>query len=233
LLRCPLSEVFDRRARKALQDAGVKVATGVAALALHPGVPVRVAVSNGPAEGFDKVVLALPLKRMQALLPDARLPAAPREGAIAGLLLRFARPVMDELFFTAAEGAVQHVFNKTAIWRQEPKDGSQVVELVLSAAEREVKLGAERVAAELLPELARLLPRVRTTALLAKRLLVHGTATFRVVPGGEAHRLPRVRPEVPGVIFAGDFAATGWPSTMESAARAGETAAQFLVTSSR
>src|SRR5206468_7066315 len=37
-----------------------------------------------------------------------------------------------------------------------PGDG-QVIELVISAAEREVKLGVEKVAAELLPELAKLL----------------------------------------------------------------------------
>jgi zeta-carotene desaturase len=229
LLRCPLSAVFDRLAHRALQDAGVKIHTGIEARELQPGAQLRVAIRNGPAAEFDRIVLALPLKRMKTLLPNAHLPPPPQEGAIAGLLLRFARPVMDELFFTAADGAVQHVFNKTAIWHQEPKDGSQIIELVLSAAEREVKLGAQRVTAELLPELGRLLPRVRQTGLLAKRLLVHGTATFRVVPGGEAQRLPLVQTSVPGVVFAGDYAGTGWPSTMESAVRAGEAAAQFLL----
>ena len=67
---------------------------------------------------FDRVVLAVPLKRMRALLPGAPLPASPQEGAIAGLLLRFAGPVMDEVFFTAVGSPVQIVFNKSAI-RQE------------------------------------------------------------------------------------------------------------------
>src|SRR5262249_45103716 len=77
---------------------------------------------------------------------------------------------------------VQHVFNKSLIWGQATPDGPQVVELVISAAEREVRLGVERVAAELLPELAKLLPRVRRTPLLAKRLLGPGTATCRRPP---------------------------------------------------
>jgi uncharacterized protein with NAD-binding domain and iron-sulfur cluster len=104
-----------------------------------------------------------------------------------------------------------------------------VIELVISAAEREVRLGAERVAAELLPELAKLLPRVRETPLLAKRLLVHATATFRVPPGGEAKRLPMTRAELPNVLFAGDYAGTGWPSTMESATRAGQAVAERIL----
>jgi zeta-carotene desaturase len=65
---------------------------------------------------------------------------------------------------------------------------------------------------------------------LAARLLVHGAATFGVPPGGEARRLPPVRSEYPGIVFAGDQAATGWPSTMESAARAGATAALAVLT---
>jgi squalene-associated FAD-dependent desaturase len=217
-LRRPLSAVFDRHARQTLEAAGADVQTGRAVL---PGSDVLGA--------YDKTILAMPLKRARVLLPDAGLPSPPEEGAIAGLLLRFARPVMDELFFSAAQGPIQIVFNKSAIWDRHEPDGSQVVEVVISAAEREAKLGVESVAAELLPELAKLLPRVRQTPLLAKRLLVHATATFRVKPGGESRRLPSTRPGLKNVFFAGDYAATGWPSTMESAARAGQAAAMAIL----
>jgi squalene-associated FAD-dependent desaturase len=226
LCRRPLSAIFDRHARMVLQQAGVEVRTGQAVHAVRPGTPVTV---RGDGEGaYDKVVLALPLKRMQALVTDGKLPPPPQEGAIAGLLLRFAAPVMDELFFAAVGSPVQIVFNKSAIWGR-AEDGSQTIELVISAAEREVKLGVERVAAELLPELAKLLPRMGQTPLLNKRLLVHATATFRVPPGGEVRRLTLTRPGWANVLFAGDYAATGWPSTMESAARAGQIAAQAIL----
>src|SRR5262249_29140193 len=102
-------------------------------------------------------------------------------------------------------------------------------ELVISAAEREVRLGVERVASELLPHLGRLLTAVRRTPLLARRLLIHGTATFRVKPGGDAGRLPLTRERLPHVVFAGDYAATGLPSTMESAVRAARAAAHFIL----
>jgi hydroxysqualene dehydroxylase len=228
LLRRPLSEVFDRRARQVLREAGVDVQIGVNVSAVVPGTPVVVHSGTGPPRPFDKVILALPLKRMRSFLPGVGLPEPPEEGAIAGLLLRFAGTVMDELFFTAVGSPVQIVFNKSAVWGQQAADGSQVIECVLSAAEREVRLGVERVAAELLPELAKLLPRVVKTPLLDKRLLVHATATFRVTPGGEARRLPVTQAGVANVVFAGDYAATGWPSTMEGAARAGQAAAEVL-----
>jgi squalene-associated FAD-dependent desaturase len=229
LLRRPLSEVFDRRARQVLREAGVDVQTGVHVTSVVPATSVVVHSGTGPPRTFDKVILALPLKRMRALLPEAGLPEPPEEGAIAGLLLRFAGPVMDELFFTAVGSPVQIVFNKSAVWGRQAADGSQVIECVLSAAEREVRLGVERVAAELLPELSKLLPRVAETSVLDKRLLVHATATFRVTPGGEGKRLPINRADLTNVVFAGDYAATGWPSTMEGAIRAGQSAAEFVL----
>jgi squalene-associated FAD-dependent desaturase len=229
LLRRPLSAVFDRQARAVLAEAGVDVRTGTVVRAVHPGTPPAVVV-DGMTHGPGRVVLALPLRRMRGLLPDSeRLPEPPPEGAIAGLLLKFARPVLDELFFMALDSPVQIVFNKTAIWTGGAgADEPQLVEVVISVARREARLGVEAVAAELLPELAKLLPRVAGTPLLATRLLVHGTATFGV-PAGGSPRLPPELPEYPGIIVAGDQAATGWPSTMESAARAGETAAQIII----
>jgi squalene-associated FAD-dependent desaturase len=229
LLRRPLSAVFDRLARQVLQAAGAAVCTGEAVTAIEPGTPVRLRTSTGQTREFDRVILALPLKRLRGLVPEVGLPPPPEEGAIAGLLLRFARPVMDDLFFTAVGSCLQHVFNKTAIWGQTPEDGSQVIELVLSAAEREVKLGVERFCAETLPALTRHLPAVGRVPLLARRMLVHATATFRVTPGGEARRLPLSWPGLPNVILAGDYAATGLPSTMESAAVAGQAAAELVL----
>ncbi|MSQ93486.1 MAG: FAD-dependent oxidoreductase [Gemmataceae bacterium] len=246
--RRPLSEVLDRHARQVLTGAGVEVLTGAIVNELRAGSPVLLRAADGQPREFDRVILATPLNRIRGLLPDQPLPAPLAQGAIAGLLLRYAAPVMDEFFFTAVGSPVQIVFNKSAIWARNQESGvrgqgsggadssltpdsclltpGQVIELVISAAEREVKLGVEKVAAELLPELAKLLPRVKETPLLAKRLLVHATATFRVSPGADANRLPMALPFLENVFFAGDHTATGWPSTMESATRAGLGAAQ-------
>src|SRR5262249_9705417 len=153
-------------------NAGVEVRWGAMVSRVVPGSPVQVHCGS-QAEDFDRVVMALPLRYLRSLLPGVSFPETPEEGAIAGLLLKFARPVMEEMFFTAVGSPVQHVFNKTMIWQQPPADGSQLVELVLSAAEREVKLGVEQLSVELLPALGQLLPAVRDTPVLARRMLVH------------------------------------------------------------
>jgi squalene-associated FAD-dependent desaturase len=228
-LRRPLSAVFDRHAGAVLAAAGVEVRTGAAVRGVRPGSP-PVVVSE-EERTYENVVLALPLKYQRTLLAGSPpLPDPPPDGPIAGLLLRFARPVMEELFFMALDSPVQIVFNKTAIWHcSAAADAPQMVEVVISGAGREARLGVGRMTAELLPELAKLLPRARETPVSAARLLVHGAATFGVPPGRESSRLPAVSPEYPGIVFAGDQAATGWPSTMESAARAGAAAARAVL----
>jgi len=52
-------------------------------------------------------------------------------------------------------------------------------------------------------------------------------ATFAVPPGVDAFRAPAVSPW-PNCCLAGDWTDTGWPSTMESAARSGHLAAAAL-----
>ncbi len=54
-------------------------------------------------------------------------------------------------------------------------------------------------------------------------------ATFTVPPGIDAFRPTSVSPW-PNCVLAGDWTATGWPSTMESAARSGHLAAEAVCT---
>jgi squalene-associated FAD-dependent desaturase len=226
--RRPLSAIFDRLARETLQAAGVTVRTGIAVSHVEPGPSARVRFL-GDVQTFDRVILALPRQRQRSLLAGIALSETRGTGAIAGLLLKFARPVMGGMFFLGLDSPIQIVFNKTAIWERAGEDGAQLIELVFSGASREVKMGVEAVTAEYLPELAKLLPAVTTTALLARRLVKHGTATFAVPQGGEKTRLRTTLQGCPNTFFAGDEAATGWPSTMESATRAGEAAAQTVL----
>ena len=52
-------------------------------------------------------------------------------------------------------------------------------------------------------------------------------ATFGVPPGIDASRPSAVSPW-PSLFLAGDWVRTGWPSTMESAARSGHLAAEAV-----
>ena len=58
-------------------------------------------------------------------------------------------------------------------------------------------------------------------------MLKEARATFSVTPGLDAFRPPQTTPW-PRLYVAGDWTATGWPSTMEGAIRSGRLAAGAL-----
>ena len=61
---------------------------------------------------------------------------------------------------------------------------------------------------------------MRQARLLKSAVLKEARATFSVTPGLDAFRPPQTTP-YPRLYVAGDWTATGWPSTMESAVRSG------------
>jgi uncharacterized protein with NAD-binding domain and iron-sulfur cluster len=76
-----------------------------------------------------------------------------------------------------------------------------------------------------LPELERLLPRVRGARVLRFHVTCERAATFHQVPGTRRLR-PGPRTALPGLYLAGAWTDTGWPATMESAVRSGLAAAR-------
>jgi zeta-carotene desaturase len=75
--------------------------------------------------------------------------------------------------------------------------------------------------------LAEFFPRVKEAKLEKVVLVKEVRATFGVPPGIDAARPTAVSPW-PNCFLAGDWTATGWPSTMESAARSGHLAAEAV-----
>lgn len=230
-VRVPLGAIFDRRARVALAEAGVRVRAGCIVRAVAPGRPARVDWRNpdGTRESaeFSAVILAVPAGAAAGICPGFfTAPPPPPDAAIAGLLVKFPRPVMDEPFIAALDSPIQWVFNKSLLRGE--TGPAQTLEIVISGAGRECAAGGAAVTAELLPALRALFPAAAGADVLATRFIAHRAATFTMPPGGEANR-PAIREIAPGLFPAGDHAATGWPSTMESAVRAGALAARALL----
>jgi uncharacterized protein with NAD-binding domain and iron-sulfur cluster len=78
-----------------------------------------------------------------------------------------------------------------------------------------------------LRELALFFPRMQQARLLKAAVVKEVRATYSIVPGLDDAR-PAAESGWPGLILAGDWTATGWPSTMESAARSGYLAAEAV-----
>jgi uncharacterized protein with NAD-binding domain and iron-sulfur cluster len=98
----------------------------------------------------------------------------------------------------------------------------------LSAADDLVDLPTAKVRERLLPELIALLPEARDARILDFFVTRERHATFRPSPGTASLRPPATT-TARGLFLAGAWTATGWPATMEGAARSGTAAATALL----
>jgi zeta-carotene desaturase len=145
---------------------------------------------------------------------------------ITGIHLWFDRPVMDVDHVTVFGRTIQWVFNKSAVASGNAGSaGHQYIQLVISASRSLMTLRREEILELALRELAEILPRSKE-AQLQKAVVVKETkATLSFPPGLDGQR---PGPDTPfaNLFLAGDWTATGWPPTMESAVRSGYRAAE-------
>jgi len=101
------------------------------------------------------------------------------------------------------------------------------LELVVSASREFATLSREEALKRATNQLAEFFPEVKKATLVKSALIKEMRATFGVPPGIDAARPDAIAPW-PNCFLAGDWVSTGWPSTMESAARSGHLAAEAL-----
>ncbi|MGA2349688.1 MAG: hydroxysqualene dehydroxylase HpnE [Terracidiphilus sp.] len=182
----------------------------------------------------DFVVLALPFEATQKLLPH--LPA--EEGAeklarqierhehwpICSVHLWFDREVTSFEHAVLLDREIHWMYNQSKL---QPGRGGHYIELVVSATRAFAALPREAAIAQALAELAEFFPAVKDAKVLKSALVKEMHATFGVPPGIDSAR-PTAASSWPNLFLAGDWTSTGWPSTMESAARSGHLAAEAL-----
>jgi zeta-carotene desaturase len=182
----------------------------------------------------DFVILALPFEAAAQLLPH--LPAA--EGAaeltrqiachehwpICSVHLWFDREITELEHAVLLDREIHWMFNRS---RLQTGRGGHYIELVVSATRAFAALPREQAIRQAVAELAEFFPRVKEAKLEKVALVKEVWATFGVPPGIDAAR-PESASPWPNLFLAGDWTATGWPSTMESAARSGHLAAEAV-----
>jgi squalene-associated FAD-dependent desaturase len=185
------------------------------------------------------IVIALPFEAMQKLLPH--LPPAPRgeelerkverfeHWPICSVHLWFDRQITDLPHAVLLDREIHWMYNKSVLqpWR---KTQGSYLELVQSASRPFAALERQQAIDQALSELAEFFPTVKDARLEKAVLIKEVRATFGVPPGIDEIRPPTASPW-PNCILAGDWISTGWPSTMESAARSGHLAADALCVS--
>ena len=100
----------------------------------------------------------------------------------------------------------------------------QYLAISLSAADEYVDVPAAMLREQFVPALAELFPAAREAQVTEFFVTRERRATFRQGPG-TARLRPPAATNLPGLVLAGAWTATGWPDTMESAVRSGLAAA--------
>jgi zeta-carotene desaturase len=184
----------------------------------------------------DFLVLALPFEAMLKVLEH--LP--PAEGAeeltrqierhvhwpLCSVHLWFDREITELEHAVLLDREIHWMYNQS---RLQTGRGGHYIELVVSASRSFAELTREQAIELAMKELAEFFPRVKEAKLEKAALVKEVRATFGVPPGIDAARPSSASPW-PNLFLAGDWMATGWPSTMESAARSGHLAAEAVCT---
>ncbi|MEK7248596.1 MAG: hydroxysqualene dehydroxylase HpnE, partial [Chloroflexota bacterium] len=225
-----LSELLGEAARSYIESRGgdVWLGEGVASVEVESGRVSRVLTDSGELTA-DAYVLALPSESVLEVLPTTlrgdpffsrieRLTTSP----IVNVHLWYDRPVWDRSFAAFLNTPVQWVFNKSKLWGQ-GGDG-QYLDISLSGADQFVDMPSGDILQLFTKEMFALLPATRGADLKRALVVKQRDATFAGVPGVRRLRPTQATP-IPNLFLAGDWTATGWPATMESAVRSGLLAA--------
>ncbi len=234
--RVPLGRLY-ARVETILRDAGGELRLRTAARALaFDGARITGVVCGDGVVGAQAVIAAVPPGRLARLCSDT-LRARDRRLAnlegfafspILGVHLAMRRRVLDVANLALPGRAVHWLFAHHA---PEGADFTQRIEAVVSAADDWIGLSEAEVRARVVDDLAWAVPGVTDADVLWSRPVLEKRATFASSPGIDAIR-PRARVEagdlaggVANLFIAGEWTDTGWPSTMEGAARSGFAAA--------
>jgi zeta-carotene desaturase len=182
----------------------------------------------------DFLILALSFEATAKLLP--LMPTAKGSAKLAAQVERFEHwPICSvHLWFDREITELEHavLLDREIHWmynqsRLQTGRGGYYIELVISDSRSFAALERKAAIDLALAELGDFFPRVKEAKLEKVALVKEMRATFGVHPGIDAARPTALSPW-PNCFLAGDWVATGWPSTMESAARSGHLAAEAL-----
>jgi zeta-carotene desaturase len=239
--RVPLARLYDA-AEEIIARAGgeLRLRTSAKALAFD-GARITGVVCDDGVVGAQAVISAVPPDRLAKLSSDT-LRAHDKRLAhleefafspILGVHLAMKRRVMGTANLALPGRATHWLFahDGTGAGAGAADGFVQRIEAVVSAADAWIGLSEEEITARVLADIAWAIPGVTREDLAWSRPVLEKRATFASTPGIDAIR-PRARVEaedltggVANLFLAGEWTDTGWPSTMEGAARSGFAAA--------
>jgi squalene-associated FAD-dependent desaturase len=200
-------------------------------LHVEDGRVTGITLQSGEEAQADCYVSALQFDLLLKLLPPEVTEGAPyfenlkrlELSPIVGVHVWFDRPLDCPDALALLDRRTDWIFNKTKNFGLPESEGTYL-SMVVSADRELTALPKEEIYARVLEEVRACLPEARQANVIRWRVLKERKATFSPQPGVEALR-PDQRSPLPNLFVAGEWTQTGWPSTMESAARSGYLAA--------
>ena len=214
----PLARLAEKAAARC---ETVSMRSRVTSVVVRDGAVAGVRLDAGTTIECDACVLAVPPRRVAAILAESNLPDiegldAFQTEPIVDVHLWYDRSLRGLEFAAILDSPVQWVFRK----------GPGYVCCSLSAAGTLVSRPQSELVGLCDLELRAVMPALRGARLVRSACTRDPEATFVPTPG---LRRPGCRTSVPTLTLAGAWTDTGWPATMESAVRSGRAAARALV----
>ena len=191
-----------------------------------PGGEILVADHYVSALQFDLLVRALPASTVGDFSYFSALSGL-EISPIMGVHLWFDRPIECPDALAVLDRETEWIFNKNRCFGT-PAEPGQYLSIVVSASRRFAGLEKNAILETILREVRECLPDARQAKVLRSAVVRWPKATLSPLPGSDALRPD---PDTPLTNFklAGEWTNTGWPSTMEGAARSGYLAAEAVL----
>jgi zeta-carotene desaturase len=233
----PLSELYSGAARLlAGTDSSVLLNANVESVEWDEETSEWTVRTRAASVQSDYLILALPFEataQMVALMPAGdgvnqlcRQIARHQHWPICSVHLWFDREITELDHAVLLDRELHWMYNKSRLQSWRNLKGTYL-ELVVSASPRFASLERKEALELAVKELAEFFPEVSRANLVKAVLIKEVRATFGVPPGIDTAR-PSARSPWPQCFLAGDWTATGWPSTMESGVRSGHLAAEAV-----
>lgn len=229
--KLPLADLIGGQLTVAIEQLGVEVKTGQVVRQIS--TDKNVATADGQMLAADHVVAAVPWHSVNDLVPEdvvkkseclATAPGSP----ISGLHLWFDRQITDLPHAVLVGTVAQWVFRQP--WEDQQTSTGFYYQVVISASQSARCLPRQELIDIVLLELQQAFPQAQRAKLVQSKVVTDPKSVFSITPEFEELRPPS-RTGLPWLHLAGDWIATGWPATMESAVISGRMAAASVVQS--
>jgi len=234
----PLDLLYGERLQNWLRKRGVRVRMGTAIARLERSTSRVLAIVDreGSRYATDHVVLALTWRRalevlgpeLLAEMPDVAAAAEIESAPITGVHLWFDRAITELPHAVLVGQLSQWLFARGSSASSENQSREHYYQVVISASRELAGRSRDDVIQQIVAELKSVFPAARDAQLLRGRVVTEQEAVFSVRPNADRGRPPQQTP-IANLTMAGDWTATGWPSTMEGAVRSGYLAAECVL----